>query len=181
MPSFPGTVVIHPRSDHIHKIVIDSGPGERRHGATTSNDLAADPLAFGEEPSKLVSFAYMTDTDNTRSRAETWYGEDQKLRPRPDERAQPSRSPKPRVRHPALMRPADHSAELDQPGPVGHGGGHHGRRRAHWPQRQAGVHVTTARHFGHLPSARRDLAVGRCRGYPVCVRRVAMLVAALSI
>lgn len=71
-----GTVVIHPRSDRIRKIVIDSGPGERRHWRDHKRDLAADfRLAFGEEPGKLVSFAYMTDTDNTRSRAKTWYGE----------------------------------------------------------------------------------------------------------
>ena len=71
-----GTVVIHPRSDRIRKIVIDSGPGERRHWRDHKRDLAADfRLAFGEEPGKLVSFAHMTDTDNTRSRAKTWYGE----------------------------------------------------------------------------------------------------------
>lgn len=71
-----GTVVIDKRSDRIRKIVVDSGPRARRQWRDHRRDLAADfRLAFGEEPGKLVSFAYMTDTDNTRSRARTWYGE----------------------------------------------------------------------------------------------------------
>jgi hypothetical protein len=38
-------------------------------------DLAADfRLAFGEEPGPLQSIAVMTDTDNTGSSAQAWYG-----------------------------------------------------------------------------------------------------------
>ena len=70
-----GTVVIHPRSDRIRKDRDRLRPRRRRRWRDHKRDLAADfRLAFGEEPGKLVSFAYMTDTDNTRSRAKTWYG-----------------------------------------------------------------------------------------------------------
>ena len=31
--------------------------------------------AFGEEPGALIGVAVMTDSDNTQSRAEAWYGE----------------------------------------------------------------------------------------------------------
>lgn len=71
-----GTVVVSRRSDRIRKIVVDSGPGELRRWREHRRDLAADfRLAFGEEPGPLVSLAYMTDSDNTRSRARAWYGQ----------------------------------------------------------------------------------------------------------
>jgi hypothetical protein len=70
-----GTVLTHPRSDRIRKIVVDSGTGELRRWRDHRRDLAADfRLAFGEEPGPLVSVAFMTDSDNTRSQARTWYG-----------------------------------------------------------------------------------------------------------
>lgn len=68
-------VVIHPRTDRIRKIVVDSGPDELRRWREHRRDLAADfRLAFGEEPGALNSIALMTDSDNTRSRARSWYG-----------------------------------------------------------------------------------------------------------
>lgn len=70
-----GTVVINPRSDRIRKIVVDSGPAELRRWRDHRRDLAADfRLAFGEAPGPLVSMAVMTDSDNNRSSAHTWYG-----------------------------------------------------------------------------------------------------------
>jgi Protein of unknown function (DUF3047) len=70
-----GTVVINPRSDRIRKIVVDSGPAELRRWRDHRRDLAADfRLAFGEEPGPLVSMAVMTDSDNSRASARTWYG-----------------------------------------------------------------------------------------------------------
>lgn len=70
-----GTVVVSRRSDRIRKIVVDSGAGELRRWREHRRDLAADfRHAFGEEPGPLVSIAYMTDSDNTRSRARCWYG-----------------------------------------------------------------------------------------------------------
>lgn len=71
-----GTVVINPRSDRIRKIVVDSGPDQLRRWRDHRRDLAADfRLAFGEEPGVLTSIAVMTDSDNTRSRARSWYGQ----------------------------------------------------------------------------------------------------------
>ncbi len=70
-----GTVVINPRSDRIRKIVVDSGAGQLRRWREHRRDLAADyRLAFGEEPGPLLSVALMTDSDNTRSQARSWYG-----------------------------------------------------------------------------------------------------------
>lgn len=70
-----GTVVINPRSDRIRKIVVDSGPGQLHRWRDHRRDLAADfRLAFGEEPGPLTSMAVMTDSDNSRASARTWYG-----------------------------------------------------------------------------------------------------------
>ena len=70
-----GSVVVNPRSDRIRKIVIDSGPAELRRWRDHKRDLAADfRLAFGEAPGPLKSMAVMTDSDNSRASARTWYG-----------------------------------------------------------------------------------------------------------
>ena len=70
-----GTVIVNPRSDRIRKIVVDSGPTQLRRWRDHRRDLAADfRLAFGEEPGALRSIAVMTDSDNTRSRAASYYG-----------------------------------------------------------------------------------------------------------
>ena len=70
-----GSVIVNPRSDRIRKIVVDSGPAELRRWRQHRRNLAADfRLAFGEEPGALASIAVMTDSDNTRSRAASWYG-----------------------------------------------------------------------------------------------------------
>ena len=70
-----GSVIINPRSDRVRKIVVDSGTGELRRWREHRRDIAADyRLAFGEEPGALTSIAVMTDSDNTKSRATSWYG-----------------------------------------------------------------------------------------------------------
>lgn len=70
-----GSVIINPRSDRIRKIVIDSGPQHLRRWREHRRDLAADyKLAFGEHPGALSAIALMTDSDNTASRAWSWYG-----------------------------------------------------------------------------------------------------------
>jgi len=78
-----GTVVVNPRSDRIRKIVVDSGPQHLRQWRNHRRNLQADfKLAFGEEPGRLTSVAVMTDSDNTRSQGQTWYG-NVELRPAP--------------------------------------------------------------------------------------------------
>jgi hypothetical protein len=70
----PGSLIVNPRSDRIRKLVLDSGPAHLRQWRDHRRDLRADFRAvFGEEPGPLVAVALMTDSDNTRSRATTWY------------------------------------------------------------------------------------------------------------
>jgi len=70
-----GTVIVNPRSDRIRKIVVDSGPLNLKRWRDHRRDLRADfKLAFGEDPGTLQSIAVMTDSDNTRSSALSWYG-----------------------------------------------------------------------------------------------------------
>lgn len=71
----PGTVVVNRRSDRIRKIVVESGAGRVGRWLTYERDVQADFLAaFGEAPGRLVAIALMTDTDNTQSALQAWYG-----------------------------------------------------------------------------------------------------------
>jgi Protein of unknown function (DUF3047) len=70
-----GTVIVNPRSDRIRKIVVDSGPVHLRRWREHRRNLLADyRRAFGEDPGALAAIALMTDSDNTASRAQSWYG-----------------------------------------------------------------------------------------------------------
>ena len=69
------TVVHNPRTDRIRKIVVDSGAAQARRWRHHRRHLAADyQRVFGEAPGRLIGVALMTDSDNTRSRAQAWYG-----------------------------------------------------------------------------------------------------------
>lgn len=71
-----GSVIVHPRSDRVRKIVVESGSSGLRQWRHYRRNLAADyRLAFGETPGPLQAVALMTDGDNTRSHLRTWYGE----------------------------------------------------------------------------------------------------------
>ena len=71
-----GTVIVHPRSDRIRKIVVESGTAGLRKWRSYRRNLAADyRLAFGEAPGPLQAMAVMTDGDNTQSQLSTWYGD----------------------------------------------------------------------------------------------------------
>ncbi len=71
-----GSVVLNPRSDRIRKIVLESGPTRLGQWRSYERDVRDDyRRAFGEDPGALVGVAVMTDSDNTQSRAEAWYGE----------------------------------------------------------------------------------------------------------
>lgn len=71
----PGTLLINPRTDRIRKLVVESGPAHIGRWREYRRDVRADFLrAFGEEPGSLRAVALMTDTDNTRSRLQAWYG-----------------------------------------------------------------------------------------------------------
>jgi Protein of unknown function (DUF3047) len=69
------SVVINPRTDRIRKIVVDAADQGLAQWRDHRRDFVADfRRAYGEEPGALVAVAVMTDTDNTGTRAEAWYG-----------------------------------------------------------------------------------------------------------
>jgi hypothetical protein len=71
----PGEVVVNDRTDRIRKIVVDSGDHGYNEWLSYERDIRADyRRAFGEEPGALTSMAVMTDSDNSRASARTWYG-----------------------------------------------------------------------------------------------------------
>ena len=71
-----GSVVHNRRTDRIRKIVLESGPAKLGQWHSYERDVRADyRLAFGEDPGALIGVAVMTDSDNTQSQAEAWYGE----------------------------------------------------------------------------------------------------------
>ncbi len=71
----PGTVIVNPRTDRIRKLVVESGPQRLGRWLDYERDVRADFIrAFGEEPGALVAVGVMSDTDNTRTHAQAWYG-----------------------------------------------------------------------------------------------------------
>jgi hypothetical protein len=55
--------------------VVESGPQNIMQWRDYERDIRADYLrVFGEPPGALVGVAIMTDSDNTRSSAQAWYG-----------------------------------------------------------------------------------------------------------
>ena len=70
-----GTIIQNARTDRIRKFVIESGPLGLRQWRNYERDIRADfEAAFGEAPGKLVGIGIMTDSDNTRSQTQAWYG-----------------------------------------------------------------------------------------------------------
>lgn len=70
-----GTIVVNHRSDRIRKIVVDSGTQHLGTWREHRRNLAEDyRRAFDDEPGALLSVAKMTDSDNTRSQVQAWYG-----------------------------------------------------------------------------------------------------------
>lgn len=71
----PGTLVRSPRTDRIRKLVVESGARRLNQWVDYERDIRADyERAFGEAPGALVGIAIMTDSDNTASRTQAWYG-----------------------------------------------------------------------------------------------------------
>jgi hypothetical protein len=65
-----------PRTDRIRKVVLESGSAHLRQWRTYRRNLFGDfQRAFGEPPGRLIGIAMMTDTDNTGSAVEAWYGD----------------------------------------------------------------------------------------------------------
>jgi hypothetical protein len=71
----PGSVIVNSRTDRVRKIVVESGARQLNQWLDYERDIRADyERAFGEKPGALVGIAIMTDTDNTRSSTQAWYG-----------------------------------------------------------------------------------------------------------
>lgn len=71
----PGTVLKSSRTERIRKLVLESGPDRLNRWLDYERDIRADFVAaFGEEPGRLMAVGIMTDTDNTRSNTQAWYG-----------------------------------------------------------------------------------------------------------
>lgn len=71
----PGTVLHNPRTDRIRKLVVESGPAQLGRWRDYQRDVRADFIqAFGEAPGPLTAVALMSDTDNTASRLDAWFG-----------------------------------------------------------------------------------------------------------
>jgi len=71
-----GTIVANPRTHRVQMIVASSGPAGVGTWQSLVRDVGADfRRAFGEEPGRLTAVGVLTDTDNTDSHAEAWYGD----------------------------------------------------------------------------------------------------------
>lgn len=69
------TVVPNPRTDRIRKLVVETGEASLGQWRRYERDVRADfQRVFGENPGPLLAVALMTDTDNTSSRLQAWYG-----------------------------------------------------------------------------------------------------------
>lgn len=72
----PETVIRSGRTDRVRKIVVESGARRLGRWNDYERDIDADfRKSFGEPPGRLLFIGLMTDSDNTRSVAEGWYGE----------------------------------------------------------------------------------------------------------
>ncbi len=70
-----GSVIENPRTDRIRKMVIESGGSRLGQWLSYERNIRADfEKAFGEPPGALIGIGLMTDSDNTRSHAQAWYG-----------------------------------------------------------------------------------------------------------
>lgn len=70
-----GAVIANPRTDRIRKIVLESGPKSLGRWLSYERDIRADfEKAFGEAPGALLGIGIMTDSDNTQSVTQAWYG-----------------------------------------------------------------------------------------------------------
>ena len=70
-----GSIIHNARTERIRKIVIESGPQGLKQWRNYERDIRADfEAAFGEAPGKLVGIGIMTDSDNTHSQTQAWYG-----------------------------------------------------------------------------------------------------------
>ncbi len=70
-----GTVITSPRTSRVRTLVVESGAQKLNQWLDYERNIRADyERAFGEPPGALVGVGIMSDSDNTRSTAQAWYG-----------------------------------------------------------------------------------------------------------
>ena len=70
-----GSVLSSPRTQRIRKLVLTSGEQGLNRWQDHDRDIAADyQTAFGEAPGRLTGVGVMTDSNNTGSSINAWYG-----------------------------------------------------------------------------------------------------------
>ena len=68
-------VIENPRTDRIRKIVVESGSERLNQWLMYERNIRLDyENAFGEPPGALIGVGPMTDSDNTQSQVQAWYG-----------------------------------------------------------------------------------------------------------
>jgi hypothetical protein len=68
-------VIENPRTDRIRKIVVESGSERLNQWLMYERKITTDyENAFGEAPGALIGIGLMTDSDNTQSQVQAWYG-----------------------------------------------------------------------------------------------------------
>ncbi|MBG9389365.1 DUF3047 domain-containing protein [Caenimonas aquaedulcis] len=71
----PGSVITSPRTGRVRTLVVESGARKLGQWLDYERDIRADYLrAYGEAPGALVGIAIMSDSDNTQSTTQAWYG-----------------------------------------------------------------------------------------------------------
>jgi hypothetical protein len=71
-----GRVIDNLHTSRIKMIVADSGAGNLGHWRSETRNVYEDyRRAFGEDPPPIRSIGIMTDSDNTGSDAEAYYGD----------------------------------------------------------------------------------------------------------
>ena len=71
-----GTVIANPHSRRVQMVVAAQADDAVGRWQVLSRDVVRDYRAvFGEDPGPLIAYGVMTDSDNTGSEAEAWYGD----------------------------------------------------------------------------------------------------------
>ncbi len=70
-----GTVINSPRTDRIRKLVVEADSEHLNQWQDYERNIKADfERLYGEPPGALLGMGIMTDTDNTHTTTQSWYG-----------------------------------------------------------------------------------------------------------
>lgn len=71
-----GSVIPAARTDRVRTLVVETGSQRLQRWLSYERDVVADyRRMFGEDPGPLVGVAFMTDSDNTGSQIDAYYGD----------------------------------------------------------------------------------------------------------